>query len=229
MDWFGLLCGEDVVIGEESRLYPRVTIYPECMIGSRVIIHAGVVIGSDGFGFARDGSVWIKIPQTGRVRIGDDCEIGANTTIDRGAIEDTVIGAGCKLDNQIQVAHNVRIGEGCAIAACVGIAGSAVIGNHCQIGGGAGILGHLEIADHTIISAMSLVTRSITKPGFYTGVFPLMPNRDWEHAAAGLRRQVRLRGQSRLTLGASPSHSSSPGPDSGLGADSDHEATRYER
>jgi len=229
--WIGSGCfvGEDVVIGEESRLYPRVTIYPECMIGSRVIIHAGVVIGSDGFGFARDGSVWIKIPQTGRVRIGDDCEIGANTTIDRGAIEDTVIGAGCKLDNQIQVAHNVRIGEGCAIAACVGIAGSAVIGNHCQIGGGAGILGHLEIADHTIISAMSLVTRSITKPGFYTGVFPLMPNRDWEHAAAGLRRQVRLRGQSRLTLGASPSHSSSPGPDSGLGADSDHEATRYER
>jgi len=233
--WIGSGCfvGEDVVIGEQSRLYPRVTIYPGCLIGSRVIIHAGAVIGSDGFGFARDDGVWIKIPQTGRVRIGDDCEIGANTTIDRGAIEDTVIGAGCKLDNQIQVAHNVRIGEGCAIAACVGIAGSAIIGNHCQIGGGAGILGHLEIADHTIISAMSLVTRSITKPGFYTGVFPLMPNRDWEHAAAGLRRQVRLRGQSRLTVGASPSHSPSHspslGPDSGLGADSDHEATRDER
>jgi len=235
--WIGAGCvvGEDVVIGEQSRLYPRVTIYPGCLIGSRVSIHAGAVIGSDGFGFARDGGVWIKIPQTGRVRIGDDCEIGANTTIDRGAIEDTVIGAGCKLDNQIQVAHNVRIGEGCAIAACVGIAGSAIIGNHCQIGGGAGILGHLEIIDHTVISAMSLVTRSITTSGFYTGVFPLMRNRDWEHAAAGLRRQVRLRGQSRLILGAntSPGPSSSPSPspraDSGLGADSDHEATRYER
>ena len=193
----GCVVGRHSTIGESTLLYPRVTIYADCEVGSRVIIHAGAVIGADGFGFARAGSEWVKIPQTGRVRIGDDCEIGANTTIDRGALDDTVIEAGCKLDNQIQVAHNVRIGEGCAIAACVGIAGSAVIGPHCQIGGGAGILGHLEIAGGTIISAMSLVTRSISKAGFYTGIFPLMPNRDWEHAAAGLRRQERLRGRGR--------------------------------
>jgi len=225
--WIGSGCvvGEGASIGEESRFYPRVTIYAGCLIGSRVIVHSGAVIGSDGFGFARDGNEWIKIPQTGCVRIGDDCEIGANTTIDRGAIDDTVIGAGCKLDNQIQIAHNVRIGEGCAIAACVGIAGSAMIGKHCQIGGGAGILGHLEIADQTIISAMSLVTRSITTPGFYSGVFPLMQNRDWEHAAAGLRRQVRLRRQSRSNLGVSPSQ----GGDSNIDADPDHEAPHDER
>jgi len=224
--WIGSGCvvGEGASIGDQSRLYPRVTVYAGCMIGSRVIIHAGAVIGSDGFGFARDGGNWIKIPQTGRVEIGDDCEIGANTTIDRGAIDNTVIGAGCKLDNQIQIAHNVRIGEGCAIAACVGIAGSATIGKHCQIGGGAGILGHLEIADHTVVSAMSLVTRSITTSGFYTGVFPLMPNRDWEHAAAGLRRQVRLRGQSRANLGVRPTDISAPG----LDADTDHEVHRHE-
>ena len=225
--WIGARCvvGEGAAIGEESRLYPAVTIYPGCVIGSRVIIHAGAVIGSDGFGFARDRGEWIKIPQTGTVRIGDDCEIGANTTIDRGAIDDTVIGKGCKLDNQIQIAHNVQVGDGCAIAACVGIAGSAIIGNHCQIGGGAGILGHLEIADHTIISAMSLVTRSISTSGFYTGVFPLMSNRDWEHTAAGLRRQVRLRGQSRLNLGVKASQRG----DSGLNADPDHEDPRHER
>ena len=225
--WIGSGCvvGEGTSIGEESRLYPRVTVYAGCVIGSRVIIHSGAVIGSDGFGFARDGHEWIKIPQTGRVQIGDDCEIGANTTIDRGAMDDTVIGAGCKLDNQIQIAHNVRIGEGCAIAACVGIAGSAMIGKHCQIGGGAGILGHLEIADQTVISAMSLVTRSITTPGFYTGVFPLMPNRDWEYAAAGLRRQARLHGESRANPGASPSQSSDSGPDT----DPDHEAPHDER
>ena len=236
----GSVVGEGAVIGEESRLFPRVTVYAGCLIGARAIIHSGAVIGSDGFGFARDGGEWIKIPQTGRVQIGDDCEIGANTTIDRGAMDDTVIGDGCKLDNQIQIAHNVRIGKGCAIAACVGIAGSAVIGKHCQIGGGAGILGHLEIADHTIISAMSLVTRSITSSGFYTGVFPLMPNRDWEHAAAGLRRQVRLRGQSRSSSGQSLSPVQSPvqsprsgpskngGQDAALRADQDHEATRNE-
>jgi len=189
----GVYLGQSVEVGSQVCLHPRVTIYGGCKLGDRVIVHSGAVIGADGFGFARDGTQWVKIPQTGRVLIGDDCEIGANTTIDRGALDDTIIERGCKLDNQIQIAHNVRLGEGCALAACVGIAGSAVLGAHCQVGGGAGILGHLEIAAGTVISAMSLVTRSIPDSGFYTGVFPLMANRDWEHAAARLRRDARLR------------------------------------
>jgi UDP-3-O-[3-hydroxymyristoyl] glucosamine N-acyltransferase len=169
----------------------------DCSIGARGIVHSGTVIGSDGFGFAREDGRWSKIPQLGAVVIGDDVEIGANCTIDRGALDDTVIGDGCKLDNLIQIAHNVRIGEHTALAGCVGVAGSAVIGARCMIGGSAGILGHLEICDDVVISAMSLVTRSIDRPGFYSGVFPLMPNADWERSAATLRQLPALRARLR--------------------------------
>ncbi len=184
----GCFIGEGAVIGSASLLHPRVSVLHDCEVGARCVIHSGTVIGSDGFGFARHEGRWEKIPQLGRVVIGADVEIGANCSIDRGALDDTLIGEGCKLDNLIQVAHNVRIGEHTAIAACVGIAGSARIGRRCMIGGAAGILGHLEICDDVTISAMSLVTRSIDKPGFYSGIFPLMDNADWEKAAVLLRR-----------------------------------------
>ncbi|MBM3408208.1 MAG: UDP-3-O-(3-hydroxymyristoyl)glucosamine N-acyltransferase [Betaproteobacteria bacterium] len=186
-----------VRIGAQARLYPRVTVGAQCDIGARSLIHSGTVVGSDGFGFARHEQRWEKIPQLGSVRIGDDVEIGANCAIDRGALDDTVIGDGCKLDNLIQVAHNVRIGEHTAIAACVGIAGSARIGRRCMIGGAAGILGHLEICDDVTISAMSLVTRSITQPGFYSGIFPLMDNSEWERAAVLVRHLPELRARLR--------------------------------
>jgi UDP-3-O-[3-hydroxymyristoyl] glucosamine N-acyltransferase len=179
--------GSDVEIGEDSVLYPGVTVYPGCRIGRRAIIHAGAVIGSDGFGFAKDGETWVKIAQTGRVIIGDDVEIGANTTIDRGALEDTVIEDGVKLDNQIQIGHNVRIGKNTALAGCVGIAGSAKVGAGCTAGGGAIILGHLTLADNVHVSAGTLVTKSITVPGSYTGTVPFMPHEDWQRNFARLR------------------------------------------
>jgi UDP-3-O-[3-hydroxymyristoyl] glucosamine N-acyltransferase len=183
----GCSIGEGAEIGESSRLYPRVTVYPRCVIGRRVLLHSGVVIGADGFGFADDGGRWLKIPQTGRVVIGDDVEIGANTTVDRGALDDTVIEEGVKLDNQIQVGHNVRIGAHTAMAGCVGIAGSATIGRHCTIGGAAIIVGHLSIADHVNISAGTLVSKSITVAGTYTGVFPMDSHRNWSRNAVLLR------------------------------------------
>ncbi|HQR02963.1 MAG: UDP-3-O-(3-hydroxymyristoyl)glucosamine N-acyltransferase [Proteobacteria bacterium] len=176
----GCVIGDGVEIGAGSFLYPNVTLYPGCCIGQRAILHAGVVIGADGFGFARDvDGGWVKVPQTGGVIVGDDVEIGANTTVDRGALTDTVIGNGVKLDNQIQVAHNVRIGDHTAIAGCVGIAGSARIGRRCTIGGGAIVLGHIEIADDVHISAGTLVAKSIVTPGTYTGTVPFMPHEDW--------------------------------------------------
>ena len=180
-------------IGEGSVLKSRVTVSEGCIIGARCVLHPGVVIGADGFGFAPHEGVWEKIEQLGAVRIGDDVEIGANTCIDRGALEDTVIEDGVKLDNLIQVGHNVRIGRHTAIAGCVAIAGSARIGAHCTIGGKTGIVGHLTIADHVHISAMSLVSRSIAKPGLYTGVFPLDDNASWEKNAATLRQLHSLR------------------------------------
>jgi UDP-3-O-[3-hydroxymyristoyl] glucosamine N-acyltransferase len=189
--------GRRVRIGAGTRLHPRVTVLEDCVIGARAIVHSGTVIGSDGFGFAREDERWAKIPQLGAVVIGDDVEIGANCAIDRGALDDTVIGNGCKLDNLIQIAHNVRIGEHTALAGCVGVAGSAVIGSRCMIGGSAGILGHLEICDDVVISAMSLVASSIDKPGFYSGVFPLMTNPGWERAAATLRQLPALRNRIR--------------------------------
>jgi len=162
-------------------------VYHDCVIGDNLIAHSGAVIGSDGFGIAMDEGRWIKIPQIGRVVIGNDVEIGANTTIDRGALDDTVIEDGVKLDNQIQVAHNVRIGAHTAIAGCAGIAGSAVIGRYCLIGGGARILGHLQLADHVEIAAHTLVGKSIREAGSYAAIFPFSKTEDWRRNAAHLR------------------------------------------
>jgi UDP-3-O-[3-hydroxymyristoyl] glucosamine N-acyltransferase len=179
--------GEGVSIGRQTRLHPHVTVYRDCVIGERVVLHSGVVIGADGFGIAFDAGRWVKVPQIGRVVIGDDVEIGANTTVDRGALDDTVIEEGAKLDNLIQVGHNVRIGAHTAIAACVGIAGSARIGRYCRIGGASGIYGHVTIADHVEISAYTLVMKSIDKPGTYTGAYAFEPHERWRRNAAQLR------------------------------------------
>lgn len=184
----GCHVGQGAAVGADCFLYPQVVVYHGCQLGERVIIHSGAIIGADGFGLANEKGRWLKIPQIGRVVIGNDVEIGANTTIDRGALDDTVIEEGVKLDNQIQIAHNVRIGAHTAIAGCVGIAGSAVIGKHCMIGGSANIHGHISIADGTIISACTLVTKSIDTPGTYTAVWAAEPNRDWLKQVANLRR-----------------------------------------
>jgi UDP-3-O-[3-hydroxymyristoyl] glucosamine N-acyltransferase len=189
----GCVIGDEVVVGDESCLYPRVVIYPGCSLGKRVVIHAGAVIGADGFGIAREEGRWVKIPQIGGVRIGDDVEIGANTTVDRGALDDTVIEEGVKIDNQVQVGHNVHIGAHSAVAGCVGIAGSARIGRHCTIGGAAMIHGHITIADHVHVSAGTLISRSLTKPGTYTGFYPFDEHEAWRRNAAQLRRLGRLK------------------------------------
>ncbi|OIO78022.1 MAG: UDP-3-O-(3-hydroxymyristoyl)glucosamine N-acyltransferase [Gallionellaceae bacterium CG1_02_56_997] len=183
----GCSIGDHVVIGSHARLYPRVVIYHDCVIGDNLIAHSGVVIGADGFGIAMDEGRWIKIPQIGRVVIGNDVEIGANTTLDRGALDDTVIEEGVKLDNQIQIAHNVRIGAHTAIAGCVGIAGSTSIGKYCQIGGSAGILGHLKIADRVVISSFTLIGKSIREAGTYTGIFPFSKMDEWKKNAVQMR------------------------------------------
>ena len=174
-------------VGEGTRLYPRVTVYPGCSIGARCVLHSGAVIGADGFGMARDAGAWVKIPQVGGVRIADDVEVGANTTIDRGALDDTVIGEGVKLDNQIQVGHNCVIGDHTVIAGCTGISGSVTIGRDCMIGGGVGIVGHLSICDGVTISGFSFVTKSIVKPGTYTSGTPAMPHGEWLRNSAHLR------------------------------------------
>lgn len=180
-------------IGAGTVLKARVTVGEDCVIGERCILHPGVVIGADGFGFAPRQGEWEKIEQLGAVRIGNDVEIGANTCVDRGALADTVIEDGVKLDNLIQIGHNVRIGKHTAMAGCAAVAGSATIGAYCTIGGRAGILGHLTIADHVHISATSLVTRSILKPGHYTGIFPIDDNAAWEKNAATLKQLHALR------------------------------------
>jgi UDP-3-O-[3-hydroxymyristoyl] glucosamine N-acyltransferase len=185
----GCVVGEGVSIGDDSCLYPRVVVYPGCSIGKRAIVHSGAVIGADGFGIAQEAGRWVKIPQIGAVRIGDDVEIGANTTIDRGALDDTVLEDGVKLDNLVQIAHNVRVGAHTAIAGCAGVAGSADIGRHCTIGGAAVILGHLKIADGVHVSAGTLISRSILKPGTYTGIYPFDDHAAWQRSAAGLRRK----------------------------------------
>lgn len=191
----GPLChvGSGAVIGEGSVLTSRVTVGAACVLGKRVLVQPGAVIGGDGFGFANDKGRWIKIEQLGGVRIGDDVEIGANTCIDRGALQDTVIANGVKIDNQVQVGHNVEIGENSAMAGCVGVAGSAKIGRQCTIGGAGMILGHLEIADNVHISAATVVSRSIKKPGQYTGFFPIDDNGSWEKNAATLKHLHALR------------------------------------
>jgi UDP-3-O-[3-hydroxymyristoyl] glucosamine N-acyltransferase len=180
-------------IGPGTVLKSRVTVGEDCIIGARCVVHAGVVIGADGFGFAPDGERWEKIEQLGAVRIGDDVEIGANTCIDRGALQDTVIEDGVKLDNLIQIGHNVRVGRNTAMAGCAGVAGSATIGPNCTIGGGAVVLGHLTLAAGVHISAASVVTKSISKPGQYSGVFPLDDNASWERNAATLKQLHSLR------------------------------------
>jgi UDP-3-O-[3-hydroxymyristoyl] glucosamine N-acyltransferase len=180
-------------IGARTVLKSRVTVSEGCSIGERCLLHPGAVIGADGFGLAPHVGAWVKIEQLGAVRIGNDVEIGANTCIDRGALEDTVVEDGVKLDNLIQIGHNVRIGKHTAMAGCVGVAGSAVIGAHCTLGGAAMVLGHLTLADGVHVSAATLVTRSILKPGQYTGVFPIDDNATWEKNAATLKQLHHLR------------------------------------
>ena len=189
--------GADAALGEGTCLAAHVTLGEACIIGARGILHSGVVIGADGFGFAPHQGQWVKIAQLGAVRIGDDVEIGANSCVDRGALDDTVIDHGVKLDNLIQVGHNVHIGAHSAMAGCVGIAGSARIGRHCTAGGGAIILGHLQLVDHVHITAATVVTRSILKPGQYSGLFPFDDNASWEKNAATLRQLHTLRDRIR--------------------------------
>ena len=180
-------------IGAHTALKARVTVGEDCVIGERCIVHSGVVIGADGFGFAPNGDAWEKIEQLGAVHIGNDVEIGANTCIDRGALQDTVIEDGVKLDNLIQIGHNVRVGRNTAMAGCVGVAGSATIGANCTVGGGAIILGHLTVGPNVNISAATVVSKSILKPGHYTGVFPIDDNASWERNAATLKQLHSLR------------------------------------
>lgn len=197
--------GDDVVIGPHSvvgararigagtRIAAQVSIGFDCVVGARCILHSGVVLGADGFGFAPVDGRWEKIEQLGAVRLGDDVELGANTCVDRGALGDTILEDGVKLDNLVQIGHNVKVGRHSAMAGCVGVAGSADIGAHCTVGGGAVVLGHLTLADHVNISAASVVTRSIHQPGHYSGVFPLDDNTSWEKNAATLRNLHALR------------------------------------
>ena len=182
----GCFVGANVTVGARTRLVAHVVINDGSVIGENCQCHPGVVIGGDGFGFAQDGAHWQKVPQLGRVVIGNDVEIGANTTIDRGALTDTVIGDGVKLDNQIQIAHTVQIGENSAIAACVGIAGSTVIGKRCTLGGQAGITGHLLIVDDVHVTAGSLVTSSINQAGIYSASLKAEPAQKWRRNAARL-------------------------------------------
>ncbi|MBH1965728.1 MAG: UDP-3-O-(3-hydroxymyristoyl)glucosamine N-acyltransferase [Comamonadaceae bacterium] len=191
----GALCfiGRGARIGADTVLKERVTVAEDCILGERCLVQSGAVIGGDGFGFAHHEGAWIKIEQLGAVRIGDDVEIGANTCIDRGALDDTVIEDGVKLDNLIQIGHNTHIGKHTAMAGCVGVAGSARIGAHCTVGGAGMILGHLTIADNVHISSASIVTRSVLKPGHYTGFFPLDENSVWEKNAATLKNIHSLR------------------------------------
>jgi UDP-3-O-[3-hydroxymyristoyl] glucosamine N-acyltransferase len=188
----GCVIGEGVVIGEQCYLKANVTLCHHVTIGNRVKMHPGVVIGADGFGIANDNGIWIKIPQLGSVQIGDDVEIGANTTIDRGALDDTMIGNGVKLDNQIQIGHNDIIGDNTVIAGCVGISGSTTIGANCAIGGGTGIAGHISIADGVQLTGMSMVTKSISQSGTYSSGIPVEPTRQWHKNVVHYRKMSDL-------------------------------------
>ncbi len=183
----GCVVGHDCVVGAQSRLVARVTLVERVVLGRRVLIHPGAVLGADGFGLAMDAGRWLKVPQLGGVRVGDDCEIGANTTIDRGALGDTVLEEDVRLDNQIQIGHNCRIGAHTAMAGCVGVAGSTSIGRYCLVAGAAGISGHLSICDKVTISAMTMVTRNITEPGEYSSGLPMQDNRTWKRNIARFR------------------------------------------
>ncbi len=197
--WIGPLCVVETGarIGAGTVLSSRVTVGARCVIGSRCILHPGVVIGADGFGFAPNAGAWEKIEQLGAVRIGDDVEIGANTCVDRGALGDTVLEDGVKLDNLIQIGHNVQVGRHTAMAACVGIAGSTVIGAHCTLGGASRLVGHITLVDHVHVGAASVITHSLLKPGHYGGIFPFDDNGKWEKYAATLRQLHSLRDRLR--------------------------------
>jgi UDP-3-O-[3-hydroxymyristoyl] glucosamine N-acyltransferase len=188
----GCVIGDNVSISDNTALHANVVIHHDCIIGSHCNLFAGSVIGADGFGYAEDNGNWVKIPQVGRVIIGDNVDVGANTTIDRGALDDTVIEDGVKIDNLVQIGHNCRIGAHSVIAGCVGIAGSARIGKHCRIGGAAMILGHLDIADKVTISPGSMITRSLRKAGTYTALMPFQTHEDWLETAAALRHLAKL-------------------------------------
>ncbi|WP_085596149.1 MULTISPECIES: UDP-3-O-(3-hydroxymyristoyl)glucosamine N-acyltransferase [unclassified Pseudomonas] len=180
--------GARSVVGEGGWLAPRVTLYHDVRIGKRVVIQSGAVLGGEGFGFANSKGIWNKIAQVGGVTIGDDVEIGVNTAIDRGALADTIIGNGVKLDNQIQIAHNVQVGDHTAMAACVGISGSTKIGKHCMLAGGVGLVGHIEICDNVFLTGMTMVTHSITEPGAYSSGTAMQPAAEWRKSAARIRQ-----------------------------------------
>ncbi len=203
--------GRGVTLDEDVHLFPKVTVYHGCRVGARTQVHAGAVIGADGFGFApdftRDGGEWVKIPQVGRVRIGPDVDIGANTTIDRGAMADTVIEECVKIDNQVQIGHNCRIGAYTVIAGCTGIAGSTTLGRHCMIGGAVGIGGHLTLADRVTVAGKSSVTKSLNKAGVYTSTFPAIESVDWNRNAVLMRNLDKMRArlkQLEAALDATP-------------------------
>jgi UDP-3-O-[3-hydroxymyristoyl] glucosamine N-acyltransferase len=202
--------GAGAHIGSDSRLLGRVTLEHGVRLGARALVHSGAVIGSDGFGLARDGALWLKVPQVGGVRIGEDVEIGANTTIDRGAMDDTVIGDGVKLDNQIQVGHNVTIGAHTAIAACTGISGSVRIGERCMIAGACGLSGHIEIGDDVVLTGMSMVPHSVPKPGIYTSVIPVEPIRHWWRVLTTLKMLAARERSGREALSRPPSMQQEP-------------------
>ncbi|TFW28009.1 UDP-3-O-(3-hydroxymyristoyl)glucosamine N-acyltransferase [Massilia horti] len=189
----GCYIGPEAVVGEATHFFANVTFHARCIIGERGIIHSGAVIGGDGFGFAEDDGTYVKIPQIGRVVMGNDVDIGSNTTVDRGALDDTVIEDGVKLDNQIQIGHNCHIGAHTAMAGCVGVAGSCKIGKHCTFGGASMINGHIEIVDNVHITAGTLVPNSVTEPGRYTGFFPVTTNAEWERIAALVRNLSSMR------------------------------------
>ncbi|MEX3526128.1 MAG: UDP-3-O-(3-hydroxymyristoyl)glucosamine N-acyltransferase [Burkholderia sp.] len=213
--------GAGTKIGEGSRLYPNVVVYHGCDIGVRAIVHSGAVIGSDGFGFAPDfvgegearTGTWVKIPQVGGVKIGPDVEIGANTTIDRGAMADTVIEECVKIDNLVQIAHNCRIGAYTVIAGCAGIAGSSHIGRHCMIGGAVGIAGHVTLGDDVIVTAQSGVSKSLPKAGMYTSAFPAVEHGDWNRSAALVRNLDKLRDRIRSLEAAQAARNDGPAQD----------------
>ncbi len=209
----GSYIGHNVHVGKATRLWANVTVYHGVQIGERTVIHSGVVLGADGFGMAKDAEGnWLKIPQIGSVVVGDDVEIGANTTIDRGALGDTIIGRGVKLDNQIQVGHNVEIGEFTAIAACTGISGSVKIGKHCMISGMVGFTGHFEVADHVTITGATVVSKPLTKPGVYSSGTAIENHHTWRKNAVRFRqldemhrRIQQLEKQVNITSGESES------------------------
>lgn len=188
----GCVVGDNVSIGNHTVLHANVVIHHDCVIGNHCSLFAGSIIGADGFGYAEEAGSWVKIPQIGRTVIGDHVDIGANTTVDRGALDDTIIEEGVKIDNLVQIGHNCRIGAHTVIAGCVGIAGSARIGKHCRIGGAAMVLGHLDIVDKVTISPGSMITRSLRKAGTYTALMPFQEHNDWLSTAATLRHLGKL-------------------------------------